>query len=90
MRIKELIREKGYTQKEFADKLGITLSALNQRIDGNPSIAKLQEIADHLGVELHELFVSKESSDFIAMVSYKDEIKKFNSVKSLKKFLDKI
>jgi len=31
MRIKEIIRAKGYTQKEFADKLGITLSAFKPK-----------------------------------------------------------
>lgn len=56
MRIKEIIRAKGYTQKEFADKLGITLSALNQRLDGNPTVGSLREIADALEVDLLDLF----------------------------------
>ena len=29
MRIKELIKEKGFTQKEFADKLGMTTVGLS-------------------------------------------------------------
>ena len=33
-RIKELIKEKGYTQQEFADKLGITRVGLSQLING--------------------------------------------------------
>ena len=61
MRIKETIRLKGYTQKEFADKLGITLSALNQRIDGNPTVGTLQEIADALGVNIVDLFDSPDN-----------------------------
>ncbi|MEA5096856.1 hypothetical protein SDC9_120568 [bioreactor metagenome] len=56
MRIKEIIKAKGYTQKEFADKLGITLSALNQRLDGNPTVGSLREIADALEVDLLDLF----------------------------------
>lgn len=56
MRIKEIIRAKGYTQKEFADKLGITLSALNQRLDGNPTVGSLREIANALEVNLLDLF----------------------------------
>ncbi|HBG57349.1 MAG TPA: transcriptional regulator [Porphyromonadaceae bacterium] len=56
MRIKEIIRAKGYTQKEFADKLGITLSALNQRLDGNPTVGSLREIANALEVDLLDLF----------------------------------
>ena len=56
MRIREIIRTKGYTQREFADKLGITLSALNQRLDGNPTIGTLREIADALNVDFLDLF----------------------------------
>lgn len=56
MRIREIIKIKGYTQREFADKLGITLSALNQRLDGNPTIGTLREIADALEVDLLDLF----------------------------------
>lgn len=56
MRIKEIIKAKGYTQKEFADMLGITLSALNQRLDGNPTIGSLKEMADILKVDLLDLF----------------------------------
>lgn len=37
MRIKEIIKEKGYTQAQFAEKLGISLSALNQQM---PSLWK--------------------------------------------------
>lgn len=32
MRIKDIIKEKGYTQAQFAEKLGISLSALNQQM----------------------------------------------------------
>ncbi len=56
MRIKEIIKSKGYTQKEFADMLGITLSALNQRLDGNPTISSLKEMAKVLEVDLLDLF----------------------------------
>ncbi|MFA7494379.1 MAG: helix-turn-helix transcriptional regulator, partial [Proteiniphilum sp.] len=66
MRIKELIRSKGYTQKEFANKLGITLSALNQRIDGNPSLNTLREIATALDVPLRDLFNGEDKYNVIA------------------------
>jgi transcriptional regulator with XRE-family HTH domain len=59
MRIKEAIKAKGYTQKEFADKLGITLSALNQRLDGNPTLGSLKEMAELLEVDLLDLFEDK-------------------------------
>ena len=60
MRIKELIKEKGYTQKEFAEKLGMTTVGLAQIIAGKPSYTTLEKIADALSVEVWELLVSKD------------------------------
>lgn len=56
-RIKELIKEKGYTQEEFAELLGISRNGLYQIINGIPSGLSLVKIAEALGVELWELFV---------------------------------
>lgn len=59
-RIKELIKEKGYTQQGFADKLGITRSTLLEQIGERPSGTTLEKIADALGVEMWELFATRE------------------------------
>lgn len=60
MRIKEVIKEKGYTQKEFAEKLGMSTVGLAQIVAGKPSYTTLEKIADALGVEIWELLVSKD------------------------------
>ena len=60
MRIKELIKEKGFTQKELADKLGMTTVGLSQILSGKPSYTTLEKIASALGVEVWELLVSRE------------------------------
>jgi transcriptional regulator with XRE-family HTH domain len=59
-RIKELIKEKGYTQQEFADKLGITRVGLSQLINGKPSYPTLEKIAAALNVPMWQLFASSE------------------------------
>ncbi len=59
MRIKELIKEKGYTQKEFANLLGMTTVGLSQIISGKPSYTTLEKIANALDVDIWELLVSK-------------------------------
>lgn len=59
-RIKELIKEKGYTQAAFAEKLGITRSGLLQQIGDSPSSPTLERVADALGVEMWELFSTRE------------------------------
>ncbi len=59
MRIKEVIKEKGLTQKELADKLGMTTVGLSQILSGKPSYTTLEKIASALGVEVWELLVSR-------------------------------
>lgn len=60
MRIKILIKEKGFTQKTFAAKLGMSTVGLSQILSGKPSYTTLEKIASALDVEMWELFVSKE------------------------------
>lgn len=54
-RIKELIKEKGYTQETFAKKMGITRGGLIQLLE-SPSYPSLERISIALGVEMWELF----------------------------------
>lgn len=57
-RIKELIKEKGYTQEEFAKLVGTTRVGLGKNLVC-PSGSTLEKIAEALGVEIWELFKSK-------------------------------
>lgn len=68
-RIKELIKEKGYTQEEFAKKVGTTRVGLGKNLVC-PSGSTLEKIADALGVELWELFKSRE--DIVSEVGKQD------------------
>lgn len=56
LRIKEVLAEKGYTQKRLSEIMGIAEISLSRSINGNPTIDTLQKIADALGVHLVELF----------------------------------
>jgi len=56
MRIKEVIKEKGLTVKEVADKLGMTSPSLSEAINGNPTVERLERIAAALNVPVTELF----------------------------------
>lgn len=58
-RIKNLIKDKGYTQEQFAQKMGVTRMSLVKTLSGNPSYETFQRIAEALGVEMWELFKSK-------------------------------
>lgn len=56
MRIKEILKEKGLTQQELADKLGISRQALGKQIKGKLLVETAQNIADALDVSITELF----------------------------------
>ena len=56
MRIKEILKEKGMTVQELADKLGISRQALSRQIQGKLLVETAQVIADALDVPLWQLF----------------------------------
>ncbi|MEG3038579.1 MAG: helix-turn-helix transcriptional regulator, partial [Clostridia bacterium] len=58
-KIKEQRKLKGLTQKELAEKTGISLSAIEKYERGrlNPSLGKVKEIAEALDVTIQELIV---------------------------------
>lgn len=73
-RIKELIREKGYTQEEFAELMDISRVGLNQVLNRKPSYATLEKIAMHLHVQMWELFATREEvigNQLTALVEHK-------------------
>lgn len=56
LRVKELCKEKGFTQKMLAEKIGVAEISLSRSINGNPSLDTLNKIASALGVSIAELF----------------------------------
>lgn len=57
IRIKELCKEKGITQKDLAGKLGVTDISLNKTLRGEyPQLQTLEKIAEALEVEIVDLF----------------------------------
>ena len=56
LRVKEICKSKGITMQELAEKMNVTNQALYAAVSGNPTIGKLQEIANALGVEVVDLF----------------------------------
>lgn len=58
-RIKDVIKEKGYTITSLAEKLGIARESLSRMVV-SPSYPTLEKIASALGVPIWQLFASKE------------------------------
>ena len=59
LRIKEVIKDKGLSVQELAEKMGISRVGLH--INGNPSVEVLDRIASALGVPVTELFEQPKS-----------------------------
>lgn len=59
-RIKEILKEKGITQQELADKLGVTRISVVKTLAGNPSQETLEKIANALNLPMWQLFASPE------------------------------
>lgn len=55
-RIKEICKAKGITQKELAERIGISAVGLAKAIGGNTTIGTLEKIATALDVPVSELF----------------------------------
>lgn len=61
LRIKEVIKEKGTTITELADKMEINRVNLSNMVNGNPTVETLNKIANALNVPVTELFKQPKS-----------------------------
>ena len=85
LRIKELLKEKGVTAKELAERIGISQPAMSFAINGNPTVETLEKIASALDVPIVELF--EQRGDFVAMVSAGGETRRFDSAEDLADYI---
>ena len=68
LRIKEILSQKGMTLKELSQLSGITQSNLSNYLNGNisPTLDTLIKIANHLEIEVRELFGEKDDVELYA------------------------
>lgn len=61
MRIKDVLKERGMTQQELADMIGVSYQSIKQTLNA-PSVttATLEKIATTLNVPMWQLFASPE------------------------------
>lgn len=60
IRIKEVIRSKGLEIQQVAEMLGVSRQSLHNKMNGNPNLKTLKEIADTIECEIHELIACSE------------------------------
>ena len=61
-RIAEILKSKGITQKDLAEKIGISRVGLSKAINGNTTITTSRRIAAALEVSVPELFAPQPSN----------------------------
>lgn len=66
MDIKSIIKQKGLTMEEVAERMGVSRVTLSQTLSGNPTMSTLQRIADALECKVGEFFLDElEEKNFI-------------------------
>lgn len=98
-RLENILKQKGISKTEFAKMLGITKQSVPNILHGNPTKARLEEMAQLLGVPTWQLFVDPEDIycecspryQFCAFVRSEDgEAFTASSLKELRTIVDEL
>lgn len=93
-RIKEIIKEKGMTMQQLAERLGIHRTNLSTSLSGNPTLSRLEDIAIILDVKVTDLFKEVEAGvrqkKLNGFVEFDGEIFRINAVEDLVELLNKV
>lgn len=94
LRIKEILRDKGITQKQLAERLGVNHVSFSQTlVKNNLTMKTLENIANALDVSVPELFIKLDENsnvkqnEFLAIVVIDDVSRVFRDKAELLKFL---
>ena len=86
-KIKELLAEQGRSNKDLLEYLGVSYnSSITQLTNGNPSVRKIEKIADFFGVSIDTFFI-RDTSDNNKEVTDKDIKSLENKILYLEKLL---
>ena len=97
-RIEEILKERGLTKKAFGDLIGTSKQNVNALLK-NPTLNKLETIANALEIPIWQLFVSPNElsenksdamSDFIALIKQGGELYSASSIAEARDVLDKL
>lgn len=73
MRVKEVLKEKGLTQPELAEKLGVSVSAVKQMVGADSvTTATLEKIAAAIDVPVWQFFISPD--DLAKDLAHQDNV----------------
>lgn len=87
LRVKEVLKEKGYTIQSLSEAMGVNRVSLTNSINGNPTVETLEKIASTIGVDISELFVS---DGIVGAIRAKGRTYEINSIDDIRKLLSEI
>ena len=88
LRILDICKQAGITQKELAERLGLSAVGLSKAINGNPTKDTLEKIANALNVRITELF--EEPTNINGYIELDGTIHKVSSKEDIKKLAEKL
>lgn len=86
LRIKEIMQEKGITQRKLAEDIGVAEISLSRSLRGNPTLDTIERIATALNVPITELF-STDKQELCGHVEYKGTVYTIKSRSDLENLL---
>ena len=89
--IKDLLDERGMSFKELSDTLGVDRNNLyNSLTKGNPTLQRLEAIAEVLDVPVWRLFTTENRVEIYGTIVYQGEVHSISSVKDFITLAEKI
>ena len=88
LRILEICKQVGITQKELAERIGLSAVGLSKAINGNPTKDTLEKIASALNVKITELF--EEPTNINGYIELDGTIHKVTSKEDIKKLAENL
>lgn len=88
LRILDICKQAGITQKELAERIGLSAVGLSKAINGNPTKDTLEKIANALNVRITELF--EEPTNINGYIELDGAIHKVTSKDDIKKLAEKL
>ena len=88
LRILDICKQVGITQKELAERIGLSAVGLSKAINGNPTKDSLEKIASALNVKITELF--EEPTNINGYIELDGTIHKVTSKEDIKKLAENL
>ena len=91
LRVVELAHAKGLTMADIAKQIGISRVNLSNSLNGNPTLSRLTEVANILGVEVSELFKPASTQKVVSgYLECDGRIVKVDSLDAVKRFVAEV